>query len=159
MPRRPDAVISTAPARVAQPSLRRFSATPASVYADVFSQWNGHLALSASARSGALSWDDGPAGSTENQWAAPSVAKVGQACRDINLLPFRRLCGRGRALRTESPADCFSGRGILLLFSGLYSDYWLLQLRSGLGSAPRALTGTLPRTPHHVLPGVSASRV
>jgi len=36
LPRRPDAVISTAPARVAQPSLRRCSATPASVYADVF---------------------------------------------------------------------------------------------------------------------------
>jgi len=36
LPRRPDAVISTAPARVAQPSLKRFSAPPAPVYAGVF---------------------------------------------------------------------------------------------------------------------------
>jgi len=92
-------------------------------------------------------------------WTVPSVAKIRQACGDLSPLPFRRLYGRSRALRTDLPADCFSGRGILLLFSGLYTDYWLLQLRSGLGSAPRALTGTLRRTPHHVLPGVSASRV
>jgi len=36
-PRRPDAVISTELARVAQPILRRLSASHASVYADVFS--------------------------------------------------------------------------------------------------------------------------
>lgn len=112
------------------------------------------LAASASARPVTLNRDDGPAGSTENQGAVPSVAKIGQACRDLNLLPFRRLNGRSRALRTESPADCFSGRGILLLFSGLYTDYWLLQLRSGLGSAPPVLTDRLRRTPHHVLPGL-----
>jgi len=36
LPRRPDAVISTVPARVAQSILRRLSAPHASVYADVF---------------------------------------------------------------------------------------------------------------------------
>lgn len=120
-PRRPDAVISTAPARVARPSLRRRPAPPAPAYASVFSPEAVLLAPSASARPLALSRDDGPAGWTGRQWAAPSVANAGQACRDLSLLPFRRLCGRGRALRTESPADRFGGRGILLLFSGLYA--------------------------------------
>jgi len=46
-----------------------------------------------------------------------------QACWDLNQLPFRRLYGRSRALRTESPADFFSGCGILLLVSGLHADY------------------------------------
>lgn len=45
--------------------------------------------------------------------------RCGGACRDLSRLPFRRLCDRSRALRSESPADFFSGCGILLLVSGL----------------------------------------
>jgi len=43
-------------------------------------------------------------------------------CQDLSWLPFRRLYGRSRVLRAESPADYFSGCGILLFFSGLYAD-------------------------------------
>ena len=122
LPWRPDAVISTAPAHVAQPVLRHLSALRAPVYAGAFSPGRVLLAVNASTRVGALDRCDGPTAPTERLRAVPSVAELGRACRALSLLPFRRLYGRSRALRTESPADCFSGRGILLLFSGLYTD-------------------------------------
>ena len=41
---------------------------------------------------------------------------------NFNQLPFRQLNSSSRTLRTELPADYFSGYGILLFFSGLYTD-------------------------------------
>ena len=66
LPWRPDAVISTEPARVAQSSFRRLSASHAPVYAGVFSPRDVCLALSASARPLALNRCDGPAAPTES---------------------------------------------------------------------------------------------
>jgi len=79
------------------------------------------LELSSSACDRSLSWCDDPALRAESLVAAPSVAGSEQACWDLNQLPFRHLDGCRRVLRSELPADCFSGCGILLLFSGVYS--------------------------------------
>lgn len=65
LPWRPDAVISTVPALVAQSSLRRPSALRTAVYAAVFSPQSVLLEASSSARALALSRFDRPAASTE----------------------------------------------------------------------------------------------
>jgi len=79
------------------------------------------LELSSSVRDRLSNWVDSPILPAESFITASSVAGSEQACRDLNRLPFRRLDGCRRALRSELPADCFSGCGILLLFSGMYS--------------------------------------
>jgi len=79
------------------------------------------LELSSSACDRSLSWCDDPTLPAKSPVTSSSVAGFKQACRDLNRLPFRRLDGSRRALRSELPVDYFSGYGILLLFSGMYS--------------------------------------
>ena len=77
--------------------------------------------LISSARDKSLSWCDDPTLLAKSYVTPSSVAGFKQACRVLNRLPFRRLYGSRRALRSELPVDYFSGYGILLLFSGMYS--------------------------------------
>jgi len=88
------------------------------VHTPTFWPWRVRLQLGCSTRALALGLRDGQAALTGKQWTERRVAAAGRACGNVGPLPFRRLCGRGRALRTEWPAVCFSGCGILLLVSG-----------------------------------------
>jgi hypothetical protein len=71
--------------------------------------------------------------------------------------PFAFYVGCRRELRSESPAVCFSGCGILLYVGGPQAGYLLLQSRSGPAPARFSITEKLLRRRCHVLPGADAS--